>query len=148
MQHRKPAAVVLTVVAYVLTTFAVQGTSHFAINADHFAAIPIMRAEPMVPLGIASMVIQGLILAWLYPVYAAGTSSVRRGIAFSWMIGGFLASYIVLGEAGKYAIPSVPAWIAVEASAAFVQYTLFGVWLGLIHRVPRAPRLAGATAAA
>ncbi|MEX2154231.1 MAG: hypothetical protein WD825_12900 [Gemmatimonadaceae bacterium] len=145
MQHRKPATVALTVVAYVLTTFAVQGTSHFAVNTDHFAAIPIMRAEPMVPLGIASMIIQGLIFAWLYPVYASGASSVRRGIAFSWMIGGFLASYIVLAEAGKYAIPSVPAWIAVEASAAFVQYTVFGVWLGLIHR---APRLAGATVAA
>ena len=38
--QRRPARVALTVVAYVLTTFAVQGTSHFAINADHFAAIP------------------------------------------------------------------------------------------------------------
>lgn len=145
MPHPKPASITVTVVAYVLTTFAVQATSHFVINADHFAAIPIMRAEPLVPLGIASMIIQGLIFAWLYPVYAAGASSVRRGIAFSWMIGGFLASYIVLGEAGKYAIPSVRSWIAVEASAAFVQYTLFGVWLGLIHR---APRVAARTVAA
>jgi hypothetical protein len=40
----------------------------------------------------------------------------------------------VLAEVGKYAIPSVTSWIVVEASAAFVQYTLFGIWLGLIHR--------------
>lgn len=132
--QRRPAQVALTVVAYVLTTFGVQGTSHFAINADHFAAIPIMRAEPMIAFGVTSMVIQGLIFAWLYPIFAAGTSTLRKSIAFAWLIGGFLASYIVLGEAGKYAIPSVQSWIAVEASAAFVQYTLFGVWLGLIHR--------------
>ena len=132
--HRRPIQMALTVVAYVLTTFAVQGTSHFAINADHFAAIPIMRAEPLVPLGITSMLIQGLIFAWLYPVYANGASTLRKSIVFSWLIGGFLASYIVLGEAGKYAIPSLSSWIAVEASAALVQYTLFGVWLGLIHR--------------
>ena len=49
-------------------------------------------------------------------------------------LGGFLASYIVLGEAGKYAIPSIASWIAVEGSVAFVQYTLFGVLLGVIHR--------------
>jgi hypothetical protein len=132
--QRRPARVALTVVAYVLTTFAVQGTSHFAINADHFAAIPIMRAEPMIALGITSMVIQGLIFAWLYPIYATGASTLRKSITFSWLIGGFLASYIVLGEAGKYAIPSVSSWIAVEALAAFAQFTLFGVWLGLIHR--------------
>jgi hypothetical protein len=126
--------VALTVVAYVVTTFAVQGTSHFAINADHFAEIPIMRAEPLVPLGVTSMVIQGLIFAWMYPVYAGGASTLRRSIVFSWLIGGFLASYIVLGEAGKYAIPSLSSWIIVEATAAFAQFTIFGLWLGLIHR--------------
>lgn len=143
--HRRPNQVALTTVAYVVTTFAVQGTSHFAIYADHFAAIPIMRAKPLIPLGITSMVIQGLIFAWIYPVYAGGGSTLRNSIVFSWLIGGFLASYIVLGEAGKYAIPSVPSWIAVELSAAFAQYTMFGVLLGLIHRADvtsRAPATA------
>ena len=132
--QRQPAKIALTVVAYVLTTFAVQGTSHFVLNADHYAAIPIMRPQPMIALGVTSMVIQGLIFGWLYPTYASGRSTLRRAIAFSWLIGAFLASYIVLGEVGKYAIPSVPSWIAVELGAAFAQYTLFGAWLGLIHR--------------
>ena len=132
--QRRPGKIAVTVVAYVLISFAVQGTSHFAINADHYAAIPIMRPEPMIALGITSMVIQGFIFGWLYPVYANGASTLRKSIGFSWLIGGFLASYIVLGEVGKYAIPSVSSWIAVEAGAAFAQYTLFGVCLGLIHR--------------
>jgi hypothetical protein len=134
MQPHKPATVAVTVLAYVATTFAVQGVSHFGINAAHYAAISIMRAEPIVAMGLTSMLIQGLIFAWLYPTFAAGASTIRNGIAFSWALGGFLASYILLGEAGKYAIPSIPSWIAVEGSTAFVQYTLFGVWLGLIHR--------------
>ena len=44
MEARKPATVLVTVLAYVVTTFAVQGTSHFVINKDHYAAISIMRA--------------------------------------------------------------------------------------------------------
>ncbi|MDQ3997228.1 MAG: hypothetical protein M3303_09445 [Gemmatimonadota bacterium] len=136
MQPRKPATVAVTVLAYMATTFAVQGGSHFALNAEHYAAIPVMRSEPIVAMGLTSMVIQGLIFAWLYPTFAAGVSTIRKGIAFSWALGAFLASYIVLGEAGKYAIPSIPSWIAVEGSAAFVQYTVFGAWLGLIHRAP------------
>jgi hypothetical protein len=141
MRPYKPATVIVTVLAYTATTFAVQGGSHFGVNAAHYAAIPILRAEPVVAMGLASMVVQGLIFAWLYPTFAAGTSTVRKGIAFSWALGGFLASYIVLGEAGKYSIPSIPSWIAVEGVVAFVQYTVFGAWLGLIHRTPAAARL-------
>ena len=93
-----------------------------------------MRSEPILAMGLTSMVIQGLIFAWLYPVFAAGASTIRKGITFSWALGAFLTSYVGLGEAGKYAIPSIASWVAVEASTAFVQYTLFGIWLSLIHR--------------
>jgi hypothetical protein len=134
MEARGPATIALTVIAYIVATFAVQGASHFAVNADHYAAIPIMRAEPLVPLGLTSMMIQGLLFAWLFPAFNRDGRAIRNGLILSWAIGGFLASYIVLGEAGKYAIPSVPAWIAIEASVAAVQYTLFGLLLGFIHR--------------
>lgn len=134
MKPRKPITIIVTVLAYVITTFAVQGGSHFAINADHYAAIPIMRAEPVVAMGILSMLIQGVLFALLFPTFNRGSNPVRNGIVFSWALGGFLASYIVLGEAGKYAIPSIPSWIAVEASTALVQFTVFGALLGLIHR--------------
>lgn len=134
MSNPTPLTFGLTVIAYVAATFGVQGTSHFAVNADHYASIPIMRAEPVVAMGLTSMLIQGSLFALLFPVYQRGAGSIWSGVRFSWMLGGFLASYIVLGEAGKYAIPSIPAWVAVEGVAAFVQYTLFGVMLGLIHR--------------
>lgn len=136
MEARRPGTIALTVLAYVITTFAVQGTSHFVVNAEHYAAIPIMRSQPVVAMGITSMVIQGLIFAFLFPTFNRGGSPVRNGIVFAWMIGGFLASYIVLGEAGKYSIPSIPSWVAVEASVALVQYTVFGALLGLLHRRP------------
>ena len=129
-----PTTIALTVLAYVVSTFAIQGASHFVINAPHYATILIMRADPVIPMGVASMVIQGLIFATLFPTFARGSATVWAGVRFSWTLGAFLASYIVLGEAGKYAIPSIPSWIAVEGSVAFVQYTLFGVLLGLIHR--------------
>ena len=64
------------------------------------------------------MLIQGLIFAWLFPVFRNAAAPVKSGIVFSLTIGAFLASYIVLGEAGKYAIPSLSSWIAVEFSAA------------------------------
>ena len=58
-------------------------------------------------------------------------------VRFAWLVGAFLVSYIALGEAAKYSVPSIPAWIAIEANVGFVQYTLFGILLGLAHGVKK-----------
>ena len=136
MEPRKPATILLTVLAYVAATFGVQGASHFAINAEHYAAISFMRPDPVIPMGVASMLIQGAIFALLFPTFDTGRSTIRNALVFSWTIGAFLASYIVLAEAGKYAIPSITSWILVEGGAAAAQFTAFGVLLGLLHRRP------------
>jgi len=41
-------------------------------------------------------------------------------------------SYIALAEAAKYTVPSVSRWIAVEALAGAVQFTVWGLLLGLV----------------
>jgi len=146
MERRSPMTIVLTVLAYMIVTFGVQGASHFAINAEHYAAISIMRSEPIIPMGLASMIIQGLLFAYLFPIFNRGPNPIRNGVLFSWALGGFLASYIVLGEAGKYVVPSLGSWIIVELSVAAVQYTLFGLLLGLLHRRSLSPNTVPARA--
>jgi hypothetical protein len=134
MKARKSVPAILTIVAYIVTTFAVQGTSHFVLNADHYAVIPFMRPEPIIPMGVASMIVQGTVFALLFPVFHRGRPTVGRALLLSWALGAFLASYIVLGEAGKYAVPSIASWIGVEAGVAAAQFTVFGILLGLLHR--------------
>jgi hypothetical protein len=127
----------LTVLAYVIATFAVQATSHFGVNAGHYAAVTFERPEPIFPLGIASMVIQGLALSWLFAVRPPARRTVGDAVRFAWLAGTILVSYIALGEAGKYTVPSVPSWLAVEIGAGFAQFTAFGLLLGAIHRERR-----------
>ena len=141
MAHRRSGLFVLTILAYLASSFTVQALSHFAINAEHYAAITIMRSSPVVLMGVTSMVIQGAIFALLFPRVNHGGSPMRNALVFSWALGAFLASYIALGEAGKYAIPSIPSWIAIETAAAFAQFTLFGLLLGALHRHSGVPRV-------
>src|SRR5438552_17988719 len=94
MEARKPTTIGLTVLAYVAATFGVQGASHFAVFAAHYAAIPIMRAEPVIATGLGSMLIQGVLFALLFPAFQRGSVAVWDGVKFSWALGGFLASYI------------------------------------------------------
>src|SRR5258708_13643860 len=101
MEARKPGTIGLTVLAYVAATFAVQGASHFGVNAAHYAAIPIMRAEPVIAMGLASMLIQGVLFAVLFPAFTRAVSTVWDGVKFSWALGAFLASYIFLADAAS-----------------------------------------------
>ncbi|WP_434111342.1 hypothetical protein [Methylocaldum sp. GT1TLB] len=125
--------IILGALAYIAVTFAVQAASHFGINTEHYAAIPHLRPEPIFALGIVSMVIQGTVLAWLYPHYYRRGRPVVEGCKFGIMTGSILVSYIALAEPAKYVVPSVPSWMAVEAVAGLVQFTLAGIAIGLIY---------------
>ncbi|MBV1867075.1 MAG: hypothetical protein KUG69_04095 [Marinosulfonomonas sp.] len=124
----------LTVLAFIVVSFGVQGLSHFVINADHFAAIGFIRAEPVLPMGIAAMIVQALIFSFVMPRLWPSGATIRQGVIVSACFGLFLASYIVLAEPAKYAAPSIPAWMTIESLASFVQFGVFGVLLGLIYR--------------
>jgi len=49
------------------------------------------------------------------------------------LMGIFLGTYLSLAEAGKYMVPSVWEWIAVEGSLSMIQFALVGVALGFIN---------------
>lgn len=126
--------ILLGTLAYIAVTFATQGVSHFAINRAHYAAISFMRAEPIFALGISSMVIQGAILTYLYPLYARGSTQLGRGLGYGLLVGVFFVSYPALAEAAKFPVPAVLPWIAVEGVTGLVQFGLFGLLLALLHR--------------
>ena len=127
---------VLAVFAYAVATFATQAFSHFVVNKAHYAAVTYLRPDPIFPLGITAMLIQGSILSYLYSRLVVPVRSFRQAVGFGWLTGGFLVSYIALGEAAKYSVPAVGSWIAVEAMAGFAQFTVYGLLLGLVYRVP------------
>jgi hypothetical protein len=128
---KKPA---LTVLAFILVSFGVQGLSHFVINVDHFAAITFMRPEPVLPMGFAAMIIEALIFSFVMSRLWPDGATIQQGLIVSACFGLFLASYIVLAEPAKYAAPSIPSWMVIEGMASLIQFAVFGVLLGLIYR--------------
>ena len=82
------------------------------------------------------MLIQGSILSYLYVRLDDQQRSFRHAVSFGWLTGGILVSYIALAEAAKYAVPAIGSWMAVEATAGLAQFTLYGLLLGLVYRLP------------
>lgn len=124
----------LSVAAYLIVTFAVQATNHFLVNTAHYARQSIMAAEPALIGGIASMLVQGIVLTFLYSRLRNAFPGVAGGVGFALLMGAFLGSYIALAEPSKYIVTSGLEWFAVEASASLIQFALFGLALGYIHK--------------
>jgi hypothetical protein len=122
------------ILAYIVATFLVQGTSHFVLFARHYASISIFNPKPNFLLGLSSMVIQGAILSYVFERSRFDNGKWKDALSFAWLFGAFLVSYIAFAEAGKYIVNNIPTWIAVEVSAGLIQYTLIGICLGFIHR--------------
>ena len=80
------------------------------------------------------MVIQGLIMTFALERFAPQSVKIRDGLVVSLVFGLFLASYIAIVEPSKYEVPSIGTWFVVEGVASLVQFSVFGIILGLIHR--------------
>ena len=133
---------ILSVLGYVVCTFAVQGTSHFVVNKAHYAAMPHLRAEPIVAMGISSMVIQGAVLTFLYSRSDLAERGLIGALVMAWAVGLVIVSYIALAEYGKYNLTGFASWATVEVTVGVIQFTLIGIALWLAHRFAGAAQAA------
>ena len=95
----------------------------------------IQRAEPIIPLGITAILIQGLVIGHLYPFYNQGDGNpILRGIRFNLIIG--LMTYTAMGfaTAAKFNINPITPFLLSHTVFQLIQFTLTGAALGWIFR--------------
>ena len=91
------------------------------------------RAEPIVPLGMVSMVMQGAIIAYLYPFYYPRGHPVIQGIKFSLIIGVMVYTMMGFTAAATTIIEPVPTFLIYVTGYYLLQFTVTGADLGLIY---------------
>ena len=124
----------LSVLAFVVITFAVQGTSHFLLNKAHYDSVGILRDKIIMPLGFLTMIIQALIMSLALQSWQGEEVTSMGGLLVAAAFGVFLGAYMSLTEPAKYDVPSIRSWMRTEALTSFVQFLAFGLALGAIHR--------------
>jgi len=111
---------------------------HIVWFHDAYAAMGAMtRAEPIIPMGMLSMLLQGVVIAYLYPIYYRGGQPIVEGIKFSLIVG--LVVYSVMGPAtvAKFDINPVSTFLAYHTVFQILQFLLTGAALGAIFgRMP------------
>lgn len=121
--------------AYLVISFVLGFVWHLKLFKELYKRLAIYSRldDPIIPLGFLSMLIQGALLAYLYPLVAHSGSPMLDGLKFGLLMGLFLASSAVLAEAAKQRVTSLPTWLAVESVYYLIQFSLVGIAIGLIY---------------
>ncbi len=126
---------VMGAVAYIVLTFPLAVVWHIVLFEDTYRALGYFaREQPSFVLGFVSIATQGVILSAVYPLLVRRPDSWRDNLRFGLLMGGFLWSSHVAGDAAKFEISPLPQYFAMETFYLGLQFGLFGVAVWLIHR--------------
>ena len=122
--------------AYLLPTFPIAFVWHLVIFEPTYRALRIFRDEPIIPLGLASMIIQGAIFSFLFPRVFPGdrASFLRDGLLFGLGAGLLSWSFTTLAVAAKNIMNSVPDYVLLETAFTILQFVVVGPLIALAHR--------------
>lgn len=127
----------LAALAYLVPTFPLGYFWHLVTFADRYHRLEMYRAEVIIPLGLASMLIQALFFAWAYPrLFPPARVPWSRGaLAFGSIFGVLAWSFAVLPVAAKYRMSSVPDFLVLETCFTVLQFAIVAPLIALVYRV-------------
>ena len=124
----------LATAAYVLVSFALGFTWHFVFFKEAYDGLGAYTREPPIfAFGVGSMLLQGMILAYLYPLFNRGGPPLLSGVRFGLVMGVFLWSVSVLAFAAKSNVTSLATFFTLSSLFHLIQFGVYGALLGWIH---------------
>jgi hypothetical protein len=122
--------------AYLLPTFPLGYIWHLVIFADRYHRLDMYRAEVIIPLGLASMILQALFFSWSYPrLFNTEYSRWKTSAIACTGVFAILAwSFTTLPVAAKYRMASVPDFLMLETSFTLLQFLIVAPLIALAHR--------------
>ncbi len=126
----------LAVAAYVFPSFALGYSWHLTTFAAKYHELGLYRQDVIIPLGLSSMIIQGMFFAWVYPLLfsTAGDHWLLSAAQFATIFGVVAWSFLVLPVAAKNKMTSVPKYMALETAFTAIQFIVTGLLIALVYR--------------
>lgn len=132
---------VFAVLAYIVPTFALGFIWHLVLFAGYYKALAIYRADVIIPFGLLSMTIQGVIFAWIYTRSIAPwtRSTLSKGALYG-AIGALLSwSFTTIAVAAKNVMTSVPDYLLIETAFTIMQWIMVAPLTAFVFGARREP---------
>jgi hypothetical protein len=122
--------------AYLLPTFPIAFVWHLVLFDPAYQGLHIYRADPIIPFGFASMIIQAVIFSWAFPRIFPGPrrSVMSDGLLYGLAIGLLSWSFTTLAVAAKHPMTSISDFFLLETGFTVVQFAIVGPLIALAHR--------------
>jgi hypothetical protein len=125
---------ILGALAYVVVSFVLGYFWYLVLFEDVYFGLGIYtRAEPIFAFGVGAMVLQGLVLAYLFPFFNRGARPVITGISFGLIMGTLMWSVTVLAFAAKTNVASLSTFFTLSTAFHLIQFTVAGAMIGWIY---------------
>jgi hypothetical protein len=126
----------LAFLAYVLPTFPLGYFWHMKTFAKNYEMLEIYRPQPIIPMGLASMCLQGLFFAWAYPKLfdTSATNWLSSAFWFFVIFGALAWSFLVLPVAAKNRMTSTVKFLQLETGFTAIQFAIAGILIALVYR--------------
>lgn len=128
----------LAVAAYLVPTFPLGYAWHLTTFREQYAKLEMYRDAVIIPFGLASMAIQALIFAWIYPRLfdTSHDAWLSSAAAFGAIFGVLAWSFTTVPVAAKYRMTSVKGFLALETAFTIVQFVVTAPLVALAYRAP------------
>lgn len=124
-----------TIIGYTITTMMLTYVWHLIAFPKLYESFGIYsRREPIISLGLVSMIVQGFVIAHLFPHYAHNEYSFGKALTFSLTIGLIVFSVSTLATTAKLEVFFMSKWLLVQVALHIVQFSVTGFLLWLINR--------------
>jgi hypothetical protein len=126
----------LGVAAYILPSFPIAYAWHLVVFAPAYEALGIYRPDPIIPFGLASMLIQGIAFSWAFPRLFPGRGSaiLKPGLTYGLALAILSWSFTTLAVAAKNVMTSVPAYVQLETGFTILQFVIVGPLIAIAYR--------------
>ena len=126
--------ILLGAAGYIVIVFPLALAWHLGLFKEKYQAFGYFEGEPNVQLGLATIIIQGVALALIYPLFHTGSAGFVRAFQFAGLMGLFFWTSHVLALVAKQNVPNATGFILMETGYLIVQFGLFALLLGLVYR--------------
>lgn len=124
---------ILAVLAYMLPTFPLGFFWHLTVFADYYTSLEVYREDIIVPFGIASMLVQGIIWSALYERLFSGESVLRGAVKFASLACPLAWSFLVLAVSAKHHMSSVSGYLSIETAFVVVHYVIVSPLIAWVY---------------
>jgi hypothetical protein len=135
-QSARSSSFWLAIAAYLVPTFPLGFFWHLSWFEKSYHALGIYRADPIIPFGLASMLVQALIFAWAYPrLFARDRRAVlRNGLLYGLGMALLSWSFTTLAVAAKHPMTSIVDYVMLETGFTAVQFLIVGPLIAWTYR--------------